>query len=78
MHVGETVSGTIRATCNVAAVTAAVGTYRIGVPKIGVGVFKTSVRVPSLMWPRKMTLVVTAIRTDGATVATQVPIEVRW
>lgn len=78
MHTGETVSGTVWATCNVAAVTAEVGTYRIGIPKVGVGLFRTSVRVPTFMWPRKLTLVVTAIRTDGATVATQVPIEVRW
>lgn len=78
MRSGEIVSGTVLATCNVAAVTAQVGTYRIGIPKVGVGVFKTSVHVPFLLLPRKMTVIVTAIRTDGATVQTRMPIELRW
>jgi hypothetical protein len=78
MRTGESVTGTVLATCNVAAVTAQVGSYRIGVPKVGAGIFKTSVRVPFLLVPGKFTVVVTAIRTDGATVQTQLPIEVRW
>ena len=75
---GTSVSGIVTATCNVAAVTAQVGTYRIGVPKTSPGVFRTTVNVPHFIWPGHFTLVVTAIRTDGAKVARTVPIVVRW
>ena len=75
---GTRVSGTVIATCNVAAVTAQVGTYRIGVPKRSPGIFQTSVDVPHFVWPGRFTLIVTAIRTDGATVRTSMPIELRW
>ena len=78
IHTGEYVSGTVLATCNVAAVTATVGSYRIGVPKIAAGTFRTTVKVPYFVWPGHFTVVVTAIRADGATIQTQVPIEVRW
>lgn len=78
IRAGTTVSGTVLATCNVAAVTAQVGTYRIGVPKTAPGVFRTTVDVPHFFWPGHFTLVVTAIRTDGASVHTNVPIELRW
>ena len=75
---GTRVSGTVIATCNVAAVTAQVGTYRIGVPKRSPGIFETSVDVPRFVWPGHFTLIVTAIRTDGASVHTSMPIELRW
>lgn len=78
IRAGTKVSGEVHATCNVAAVTAQVGTYRIGVPKTSPGVFRTTVDVPTLVWPGRFDLVVTAIRTDGATVRTTVPIDVRW
>jgi hypothetical protein len=78
IRAGTIVSGTVLATCNVAAVTAQIGTYRIGVPKTSPGVFQTTVDVPHFLWPGHFTLVVTAIRTDGATVQTSVPIELRW
>jgi hypothetical protein len=78
IRTGRTVSGTVTATCNVAAVTAAVGTFRIGVPKVAPGLFRTSVFVPLLILPGNYTLVVTAIRTDGATVHTELPVQVRW
>ena len=78
IRAGTTVSGIVLATCNVAAVTAQVGTYRIGVPKTSPGVFRTSVAVPHILWPGRFTLVVTAIRTDGAKVQTRLPIELRW
>lgn len=78
VRTGRTVSGTVTATCNVAAVTATVGTFRIGLPKVAPGLFKTSVFVPLLVLPGNYTLVVTAIRTDGATVHTELPIQVRW
>ena len=75
---GTTVSGTVLATCNVAAVTAQVGTYRIGVPKTSPGVFQTSVDVPHFVWPGHFNLVVTAVRSDGASVSTTIPIDIRW
>lgn len=75
---GTSVSGTVVATCNVAAVTAQVGTFRIGVPKRSPGIFTTTVEVPHLVWPGRFKLVVTAIRTDGFSVAKTIPITVRW
>ena len=78
IRAGSTVSGTVLATCNVAAVTAQVGTFRIGVPKTSPGVFHTTVQVPHFVWPGRFALVVTAIRTDGATVSETIPIDVRW
>jgi hypothetical protein len=78
IRAGTTVSGIVLATCNVAAVTAQVGTFRVGVPKTSPGVFRTTVDVPHFLWPGRFTLVVTAIRTDGAKVQTSLPIELRW
>ena len=78
IRAGSSVSGVVVATCNVAAVTAQVGTYRIGVPKTSPGIFQTTVRVPHFIWPGRFSLVVTAIRTDGATVSETIPIDVRW
>ncbi len=78
IRAGTAVSGVVLATCNVAAVTAQVGSYRINLPKTSPGVFRTTVNVPHLIWPGHFKLVVTAIRTDGATVSETIPIEVRW
>lgn len=78
IHPGSRVSGTIVATCNVAAVTAQVGTFRIGVPKTSPGIFQATVDVPHFIWPGRFRLVVTAMRTDGATVSTTIPIDLRW
>ena len=78
IQAGSRVSGTIVATCNVAAVTAQVGTFRVGVPKTSQGIFQTTIDVPHFVWPGRFRLIVTAIRTDGATVSRTIPIEVRW
>jgi len=78
IRVGTTVSGTVIATCNVAAVTAQVGTFRIGVPKRSPGVFQTTVKVPRLAWPGHFKLIVTAIRTDGLSIHETIPIVVTW
>lgn len=78
IRAGRPVSGKVLATCNVAAVTAQVGSYRIGVPKVAPGDFETTVVVPRFVLPGRFTLVITAIRTDGATVQTRVPISIRW
>ena len=78
IRVGTSVSGTVIATCNVAAVTAQVGTFRIGVPKRSPGVFQTIVKVPRLVWPGHFKLIVTAIRADGFSIHTTMPIVVTW
>jgi hypothetical protein len=79
MHAGDTVTGTVITTVNVAAVTAQAGGYRISLPKIAPGTFRTTVLVPRLWdWDWRGDVTVTAIRTDGATIERSVPIEVRW
>ena len=74
---GTSVSGMVVATCNVAAVTAQVGTFRVGLPKRSPGIFETTVKVPRLVWPGHFDLVVTAIRTDGLSIRRTIPIVVR-
>ena len=78
IRVGTSVSGTVVATCNVASVTAQVGTFRIGVPKRSPGIFQTTVKVPRLAWPGRFKLIVTAIRTDGYSIHESIPIVVTW
>ena len=78
IRVGTSVSGTVVATCNVAAVTAQVGTFRIGVPKKSPGIFQTTVKVPRVAWPGHFKLIVTAIRTDGFSIHESIPIVVTW
>lgn len=78
VHTGESVSATVRASCNVAAMTASIGSYRIGVPKISAGLFQKTVRVPYFIMPGRVSVTVTAIRTDGATVDTRFPVDIRW
>lgn len=78
IRAGTSVSGTVVATCNVAAVTAQVGTYRVGLPKRSPGIFQTTVAVPRFVWPGHFDLVVTAIRTDGFSIRRSIPIVVRW
>ena len=78
IHAGTSVSGTVIATCNVAAVTAQVGTFRVGLPKRSPGIFTTTVKVPRFVWPGHFDLVVTAIRTDGFSIHRSIPIAVRW
>jgi hypothetical protein len=79
MRAGDSVTGTVITTVNVAAVTAQAGTYRISLPKIAPGTFRTTVQVPRLWsWDWRGNVVITAIRTDGATIEASVPVEVRW
>ena len=79
MHAGDSVTGTVITSVNVAAVTAQAGTYRLSVPKIGPGTFRKTMQVPRLWdWDWRGSVTITAIRTDGATVETNIPIEVRW
>ena len=79
MRAGESVTGTVVTTSNVASVTAQAGTFRVSVPKIAPGKFQTTIQVPRLLWWNwRGNIAVTAIGTDGASVEQDVPIEVEW
>jgi hypothetical protein len=78
IQTGRPVTGTIVATCNVAAMTARVGTYQIGVPKVAPGLFRTTIVVPPVVFPGRYVVVFTAIRTDGATLSKNISVEVHW
>jgi len=75
---GTSVSGTVIATCNVAAVTAQVGTFRVGMAKRSPGVFQATIKVPRIALPGRFRLIVTAIRTDGFSIHESIPIVVTW
>jgi hypothetical protein len=79
MRAGDTVTGIVITTVNVAAVTAQAGGYRVSLPKVAPGTFRTSVQVPRLWdWDWRGDVTITAIRTDGATVEAAIPVEIRW
>jgi len=62
-----------------AAVTAQAGTYRINLPKVAPGTFRVTVVVPRLWWwDWRGNVTVTAIRSDGAKVTRDIPVEVLW
>ncbi|MBC5808493.1 MAG: hypothetical protein DLM53_10830 [Candidatus Eremiobacter antarcticus] len=74
---GEVASAKVITTSNAASVTARIGTYVVSVPKTAPGVFALSVTVPHVLIPgQTVNVVVTAIRTDGASVQRSVPIRV--
>ncbi|HVA37675.1 MAG TPA: hypothetical protein VNJ51_08680 [Candidatus Dormibacteraeota bacterium] len=75
---GETVSGKVVTTTNVAAVTARIATFSIGLDRKDYGVFTLTYTVPHLPFFLKggYTMVVTAITPDGRTVSTDLPITV--
>jgi hypothetical protein len=65
---GDKVEAQVVCTSNAAAVTAQVGTVRVNVPKQAPGIFRTSLQIPELpFYSPHQTVVITAIRTDGAT-----------
>jgi len=79
MHAGSSVTGTVITTANAAAVTAQAGTYRINLPKVAPGTFRVTVVVPRLWWwDWRGNVTVTAIRSDGAKVTRDIPVEVLW
>jgi hypothetical protein len=66
---GDTVLAQVTCTSNVAAVTAQVGNFRVPLAKRAPGIFQTHIYVPRpLPFGPHQTVVVTAIRADGATV----------
>jgi hypothetical protein len=78
VHAGETVSGTVDTTSNVASVEARVATFSISVPKVGVGRFALSYVVPNLPFFFHGTYPMTLIARNTAGKATQrvIPITV--
>jgi len=48
VHGGDTISGTVETTSNVASVEARIATFSISVPKVGVGRFALNYVVPSV------------------------------
>jgi len=76
---GDLASATVITSSNAAAMTARIGTYQISVPRTAPGTFAISIRVPHLPLVRQtVNIVVTAIRSDGATAQTTVPVKVSY
>jgi len=75
---GDTVSAQIVCTSNAAAVTAKVGTIVVNVPKRAPGIFRTTLRVPDLLlYSAHQTVIITAIRTDGAKTQRSISVDLR-
>jgi len=75
---GEVVVAHVICSSNAAAVTAQVGTVRVLFVKTAPGTFQTRIRVPSSRFFRpRQTVVVTAIRADGATAQRTLSIDIR-
>lgn len=76
---GETVSGTVRTSLNVASVEARIGGYGISVPKVAAGRFALNYTVPNLPFFLKRTydMVVIARNTAGDKTQRVVPITIR-
>lgn len=75
---GDMVDAQITCTSNAAAVTAQVGHVRVNVPKKAPGIFRTRLHVPELPFTTgHQTVIITAIRTDGATAKRTVSVDVR-
>jgi hypothetical protein len=75
---GDTVSAQIVCTSNAAAVTAKVGTIIVNVPKRAPGIFRTTLRVPELpLYSAHQTVIITAIRMDGAKTQRSISVDLR-
>ncbi len=66
VHVGETISGTVRTTSNVASVEASIAMYVIPLSKTGVGHFELSYVVPNIPKPFRGTYVLRIIAHNTA------------
>ena len=78
-HGGETVSGTVETSSNVASVTARIGGYAQEMQKVGVGKFEMSYVVPHLPFflHRTFMIQVIARNTRGDSVSSAVPITIK-
>jgi hypothetical protein len=78
-HPGDLVSGRVITSSNAAAVTAQVGTIRVGVPRIAIGKFRLSLQLPNIPLPiGPQKLLITAVRRDGARTTHAVDVRVDW
>jgi len=75
---GDTVTAEVTCSSNAAAVTVAVGTIRVLVPKKAPGIFRTQLHVPAFaFYSSHQTVIITAIRTDGATAQRTISVDIR-
>lgn len=79
MHPGDTVSGSVVTSSNVASVQARIGGYAMPLSKVGVGRFALTYTVAPLPWfvRGNFTMRVIAKNTRGVTVERQIPLTVR-
>ncbi len=76
---GDIASARVITTSNAAALTARIGTYQVNVPRVAPGIFSIAIAVPHLPLRNHMVdIIVTAIRSDGATAQTTVPLKVSF
>ena len=78
-HPGQTVSGTVTTSSNVASVVARIAGFAEPLAKVGVGRFVLTYQVPNLpsFLRRTYTIEVTARNTAGAAVTGGIPITIR-
>lgn len=79
VHGGDTISGTVETTSNVASVEARIATFSISVPKVGIGRFVLNYQVPNVPFFLHGTYPMTVIarNTAGQTVQRVIPITVQ-
>jgi hypothetical protein len=79
VHPGDTVSGSVVTSSNVASVQARIGGYAMPLSKVGVGRFALTYTVAPLPWfvRGNFTMRVIAKNTRGVTVERQIPLTVR-
>jgi hypothetical protein len=79
VHSGETISGTVETSSNVASVEARIAVFSISVPKVGVGRFALRYRVPwvPFFWYGTYPMTLVARNTAGDAVQRVIPITVR-
>lgn len=76
---GDIASARVITTSNAAALTARIGTYQVNVPRVAPGIFSIAITVPHLpLRNQSVDIIVTAIRSDGATAQTTVPLKVSF
>lgn len=76
---GDLASARVTTTSNAAALTARIGTYQVSVPRVAPGIFEISMKVPRLpVAGQTVNIIVTAIRSDGATVQRTIPVRVSF
>jgi hypothetical protein len=77
VHAGDTLSGSVTASSNVASVEIRIGGYGVGMQKVGVGKFALSYVVPNVPFLHgTFTAQVIARNAAGATVERSVPIQI--